>query len=106
MLVALGSCSRKKDTFVTRNFHAVTAEFNALFNGGEALIDGNEELATTYRDNFWEVLPVERFEIKEAILKPGEKGNPNFNRAEEKAAKAIQRHSIYLNGKEYNPQID
>ncbi|MDA0719679.1 MAG: hypothetical protein O2934_05960, partial [Bacteroidetes bacterium] len=106
MLVVLGSCSRKKDTFVTRNFHAVTAEFNALYNGGEALIDGNEELATNYRDNFWEVLPVERFEIKEAILKPGEKGNPNFNRAEEKAAKAIQRHSIYLNGKEYNPQID
>jgi hypothetical protein len=106
MLVVLGSCSRKKDTFVTRNFHAVTAEFNALYNGGEALIDGNEELTTNYRDNFWEVLPVERFEIKEAILKPGEKGNPNFNRAEEKAAKAIQKHSIYLNGKEYNPQID
>ena len=106
MLVVLVSCSRKKDTFVTRNFHAVTAEFNALYNGGEALIDGNEELANTYRDNYWEVLPVERFEIKEAILKPGEKGNPNFNRAEEKAAKAIQKHSIYLNGKEYNPQID
>ena len=106
MLVVLDSCSRKKDTFVTRNFHAVTAEFNALYNGGLALVDGNEELATVYRDNFWEVLPVERFEIKEAILKPGEKGNPNFNRAEEKAAKAIQQHSIYLNGKEYNPQID
>ncbi len=105
-LLVLGSCSRKKDTFVTRNFHAVTAEFNALYNGGEAFIDGNEELATTYRDNFWEVLPVERFEIKEAIIKPGEKGNPNFNRAEDKAAKAIQKHSIYLNGKEYNPQID
>lgn len=91
---------------MTKNFHAVTAEFNALYNGGEALIDGNEELATTYRDNFWEVLPVERFEIEEAVVKPGEKGNPNFIRAEDKAAKAIQQHSIYLNGKEYNPQID
>lgn len=106
MLLTLGSCSRKKDTFMTKNFHAVTAEFNALYNGGEALIDGNEELATTYRDNFWEVLPVERFEIEEAVVKPGEKGNPNFIRAEDKAAKAIQQHSIYLNGKEYNPQID
>ena len=55
---------------MTKNFHAVTAEFNALYNGGEALIDGNEELATTYRDNFWEVLPVERFEIEEAVVKP------------------------------------
>ena len=53
---------------MTRNFHAVTAEFNALYNGGEALIDGNEELATTYRDNFWEVLPVERFEIRQSMM--------------------------------------
>ncbi len=91
---------------MTRNFRAVTAEFNALYNGDKALIEGNEELAANYRDNFWDILPIERFEIKEAILKPREKGNPNFNRAEDKAAKAIQRHSIYINGKEYNPQID
>src|SRR5690606_2068445 len=32
--------------------------------------------------------------------------NSEFNRAEEKAAKAIQKHSMYIDGKEYNPQID
>ncbi len=91
---------------MSRNFHAVTAEYNALYNGYLALDAGNMELSQTYRDNFWEILPVERFEIKSAVPKPGEKGNANFNRAEEKAAKAIQKHAIYLDGKEYNPQID
>ncbi len=91
---------------MSRNYHAVTAEYNAIYNGDLALDAGNEELSITYRDNFWEILPVERFEIEEAIAKPGEDGNVNFNRAEEKAAKAIQKHSIYLDGKENNPQID
>lgn len=102
----LVACSRKKNTFLSRNYHAVTAEYNALYNGGVALETGHQELALTYRDNFWEILPVERFEIKEAVPKPGEKGNSNFNRAEDKAAIAIQKHAIYVDGKEYNPQID
>lgn len=105
-VLLLVACSRKKSTFMSRNYHAVTAEYNAIYNGDMALVTGNEELAITYRDNFWEILPVERFEIEEAIAKPGEDGNVNFNRAEEKAAKAIQKHSIYLDGKENNPQID
>ncbi|RDK88541.1 type IX secretion system periplasmic lipoprotein PorW/SprE [Marinirhabdus gelatinilytica] len=103
MLVA---CSRKKNTFLSRNFHAVTAEYNTLYNGGLAFEDGKEELALTYQDNYWEILPVERVTLQDEIDTPGEKKDPNFERAEEKAVKAIQKHSIYLDGKEYNPQID
>jgi tetratricopeptide (TPR) repeat protein len=102
----LAACSRKKNTFMSRNYHAVTAEYNALYNGGLAFESGKEELALTYRDNFWEILPVERFEQEESMTLPGQSKDPNFNRAEEKAAKAIQKHSIYIDGKEYNPQID
>jgi len=105
-VVLLTACSRKKNTFMSRNYHAVTGEYNALYNGDVALVKGKEELALTYRDNFWEILPVERLELEESMSLPGETKNPDFNRAEEKAAKAIQKHSIYLNGKEYNPQID
>lgn len=105
-LLLLAACSRKKNTFLSRNYHAVTGEFNALYNGGLALDKGNAELALTYRDNFWEVLPVERLELKEEEGVPDEAPNPDFERAEEKAAKAIQKHSIYIGGKEYNPQID
>jgi tetratricopeptide (TPR) repeat protein len=105
-LLSLVACSRKKSTFMSRNFHAVTAEYNTLYNGGLAYDTGKEELALGYRDNFWEILPVERVTLQEEIDTPGETKDPNFNRAEEKAAKAIQNHSIYLDGKEYNPQID
>ncbi|MAN59098.1 MAG: hypothetical protein CMC08_04600 [Flavobacteriaceae bacterium] len=100
------ACSRKKSTFVSRNYHAVTAEYNTLYNGNLAFEQGKEALAMGYQDNFWEILPVERIDLQEKKGAPGQGLDPNFNRAEEKSAKAIQKHSIYVNGKEHNPQVD
>lgn len=91
---------------MSRNYHALTAKDNALFNGNNAFNDGQEQLAATYRDNFWEVLPIERMKQEEEESKPGYNRNPSFERAEEKAAKAIQKHSIVVDDKEHNPQID
>lgn len=105
-IFVLVACSRKKNTFLSRNFHAVTAEYNTLYNGGLAFEDGKAELARTYRDNFWEILPIERLELDESNMLPGNSKNQDFNTAEEKSAKAIQKHAIYLDGKEHNPQID
>ncbi len=105
-IFAVSSCSRKKNKFVSRNFHAVTAEFNALYNGYLALEDGKTTLNGSYQDDYWEILPVERLQISEDIILPGQTRNENFTRAEEKAAKAIQKHSMNIEGKEYNPQID
>lgn len=103
----LAACSRKKNTFLNRNLQAVATEYNTLYNGDMAFVNGKQQLAAGYRDNFWEILPVERIEIKEAEVKaPGATNSGDFNRAEEKAAKAIQKHSMTINGKEYNPQID
>ena len=104
--VLVASCSRKKDNFVSRNYHAVTAEFNALYNGYLALEEGRNTLNESYTDNYWEILPIERMQIQEDIVLPGQSKNENFNRAEEKAVKAIQKHSINIDGKEKNPQID
>lgn len=100
------SCSRKKDKFINRNFHAITAEYNALYNGYNALEQGKKALNDAYFDNYWEVLPIERMQIFEDIVLPGQSKNENFSRAEEKAAKAIQKHSINIDGKEKNPQMD
>ncbi|MFT4669665.1 MAG: hypothetical protein ACI9HJ_001239, partial [Ulvibacter sp.] len=105
-ILILVACGRKKNNFLNRNSHAVSAEFNALYNGGVAYEKGKEELSLTYRDNFWEILPVERIELNEDNILPGESKDPNFNRAEEKAVLAIQKHAIYIDGTEYNPQID
>lgn len=105
-VLLLAACSRKKNTFLSRNSHAVFAEYNALYNGNLAFETGKEELARSYKDDFWEILPIERLQLDEDKVLPGANENPNFNRAEEKAVKAIQKHSIYIDGKEYNPQID
>lgn len=102
----LTSCSRKKDKFINRNFHAVTAEFNALYNGYVALDEGRKNLNDAYFDNYWEVLPIERMQVFEDIVLPGQSKNEQFSRAEEKATKAIQKHSINIDGKEKNPQMD
>ncbi|GAA4233880.1 hypothetical protein GCM10022291_12010 [Postechiella marina] len=100
------SCSRKKDKFISRNFHAVTTEFNILYNGYLALDQGRESLNESYFDNYWEVLPIERMQIVDEIVLPGQSKNQEFTRAEEKAVSAIQKHSMNIGGKEKKPQID
>ena len=65
LLIAVTSCSRKKNSWMSRNYHAVTAEYNAMYNGQVAFDQGKADLALSYRDNFWEILPVERFDAKE-----------------------------------------
>lgn len=100
------ACSTKKDGFVNRNFHALTTEYNVLFNGNEALVKGVADVNAAFKDDFWEILPTERMQATEEELKPGDQKNPNFDRAETKATKAIQKHSMNIGGYEKNPQID
>lgn len=100
------ACSVKKDKFINRNLHALSTEYNILYNGNLALDTGLEEVKETYQDNFWDVLTVERMPKKEENFLPGQVKNSNFERAEEKAVKAIQKHSMNIDGTERNPQID
>ena len=101
------SCSTKKNSFVGRKWHALNTEYNTLYNGGLALDLGINELKVGYQDNFWEILPIERMQILEESFLPGQKPkNANFERAETKATKAIQKHSMNIAGKEKNTQMN
>ncbi|WP_235933285.1 type IX secretion system periplasmic lipoprotein PorW/SprE [Flavobacterium solisilvae] len=104
--VFLIACSTKKNTFLSRNSHALSTKYNILYNGNLALDKGLLDLKSKYQDNFWEILPVERMQISEEQLQPNEAKNPDFERAEEKATKAIQKHSMNIQGSEKNPQMD
>lgn len=101
------SCSTKKNKTINRKFHALTAEYNVLFNGEEALKEGKEALIEGYSDDYWEILPVERISLPDANeAEIDYESNPTlFDRAEEKAIKAIQKHGMYINGKERNPKM-
>lgn len=105
-LLFLIACSVKKDRFINRNFHAVTTEYNVLYNGNIALEKGLATLSTTYQDNFWDILPVERVSVSEEKATKDQTKNQDFEKAEEKAVKAIQKHSMNIGGSEKNPQMD
>ncbi len=104
------SCSTKKDRFVNRNWHSLNTKYNVLFNGQEAFEKGLKDINTKYEDNFWQLLPIEPLAIDDNTL-PGvsmteKEISADFERAEEKAIKAIQKHSMNIRSKEKNPQID
>jgi tetratricopeptide (TPR) repeat protein len=107
IVVFLVACSTKKNTFISRNSHALSTKYNILYNGGLALDKGIVDLKSQYNDNFWEILPIERMQLaaEEEEAKTKSK-NANFERSETKAAKAIQKHSMNIDGSEKNPQMD
>jgi len=100
------ACSTKKDSFVNRNFHAVNTKYNVMYNGNNALDAGLVDLKTTFSDNYWDILPVERMQLSTDEMGPTDKRNAGFERAESKATKAIQKHSMNIGGSERNPQMD
>ncbi|RZL35083.1 MAG: hypothetical protein EOP00_30425 [Pedobacter sp.] len=101
------ACSTQKDKFLNRNFQALNTKYNVMYNGDIALQKGIEDLKLQYNDNFWEILPIERMVVSKENSLPGEKTkNANFERAEEKATKAIQKRSMNIDGKEKNSQMD
>lgn len=105
-LIFIIACSTQKDTFIARNMHALSARDNILYNGQIALDKGLIELKADYKDNFWENLSIERMQVNKDELKPGDVKNANFERAETKAVKAIQKHSMNIDGNEKNPKMD
>ncbi len=100
------ACSVKKDKFINRNWHALNTKYNTLYNGNIAFEEGRTTLNDSYQDDYWEILPVERLEVSGEIKLDSENNNPNFIIAEEKATKAIQRHSMDIKDVERNPQTD
>ncbi len=105
-LVIVVACSTKRNNFVSRNSHALSTKYNILYNGGIALDKGVYDLKSKYKDNYWEILPVERMQVLDEQSPTGQTKNASFDRAEEKATKAIQKHSMNIDGSEKNFQID
>ena len=122
VLLYVCSCGTKKNTFINRKFHSLTTKYNVLFNGEQAFLKGLQEIEEKYQDNFWRRLAIEPITFNENIIeaplfKPGtglddseteEEVKPlsHFDKAEEKAVKAVQKHSMNINGIERNNKID
>lgn len=122
----LVGCSTERDSFKNRTFHSATAWFNTLFNAEEALEKKIDELELEYKDNYSEILPVDplpkitageldfdAIDQQAANFKPTSGNSSNnkksnatgFDLVEEKALKAIEKHSMLIRGKEYNKSM-
>ncbi|WP_405563746.1 tetratricopeptide repeat protein [Polaribacter sp. Asnod6-C07] len=119
------ACGTKKDTFISRNYQALTTKYNVLFNGKQYLQEGVDAINEEYKDDWFQQLPIEpivfdedKFVIPKFNNGPGagfgnskqkaevQKELTTFEKAEEKAIKAIQRHGMNIDGYERNRQID
>ena len=106
LFIFLIACSTKKNTFLARNSHALSTRYNILYNGQIGLDKGVNGLTSGNKDNFWELLPIERMQLSESTTAEDKPKNADFELAETKATKAIQKHSMNIGGREVNYQMD
>ncbi|GAB1308303.1 hypothetical protein KH5_09860 [Urechidicola sp. KH5] len=88
----------------------MNTKYNILYNGHLAYDEGLKTLSDNYEDDYWQILPIEPLKVEEFAM-PGMQGggansNASFEKAEEKAVKAVQKHGMNIAGKERNAQID
>ena len=98
----LNACSTKKNTFVRRTYHNLTSHFNVYWNGMDNLRQGLKEYQAGLKDNYSLVLPVYNYGDKSAATKIAQYADIGIK----KASKAINKHSMYFNRREYVRWID
>lgn len=91
---------------MARKSHALSTKYNILYNGQIGLDKGVDGIKANNKDDFWKRLPIERMQMDEEISPEGNPKNADFELAETKATKAIQKHSMNIGGREKNSQID
>jgi tetratricopeptide (TPR) repeat protein len=96
------ACSTKKNTFVRRTYHNLTAHYNVYWNGMDNMRQGLKEHQASLKDNYSLVLPVYYYGDKASASKISQYADI----AIKKASKAINKHSMTFNRKEYNRWID
>ena len=105
-LLVLVACSTKRDNFLSRNSHALSTKYNILYNGQIGLDKGMLAIKADAKDNFWKRLSIESMQINDDSPAETKPKNTDFELAETKATKAIQKHSMNIGGRERNSQID
>lgn len=89
-ILILSGCSGRKNNATTRAYHAFTARYNTYYNGDLAYKQGIKTQSEGHKDNYLEQLPLLIISNKNTR----KLGGDNYDRAIEKAQKAIKNHSI------------
>ncbi len=98
----LMTCSRKKNTALSRAYHNTTSHYNGYFNAREIMKTNEKTLKETQVDDYSQILPV--------FVYPSEQISqgmyPDMDKIIEKCSEVINRHSIYKKKKEHIKWID
>jgi tetratricopeptide (TPR) repeat protein len=101
IMLLFSACSTRKDKWINRTYHSVTAHYNAYWNGNVALKDAIGTLDKNTQDDFTKILPVYRL----GAAKDTNSIKSKTDRAIEKASKVITKHSMVFSGVEKNKRI-
>jgi len=118
LIVLFASCTSTKNTGGTRWYHSFNTRFNVYFNGNEAFNQAWKAQLEEYKENYSEMIMM--YPVSSLPKDKTTTGGP-FDKAIEKAVKAIKTHSIqtkptrkqgkqndpkykeFINRKEFNP---
>lgn len=89
-VVFIVSCGTKKNTFIHRGYHNLTARFNGYYWSSEAIKEGVYKIEHNNKENFERVIPVYVLPTNETAKTTF----PEFDKAIKKSSLVIQRHTI------------
>ncbi len=98
------SCSTSKDKFLNKEYHKLNSKYNVIFNAEQALNFGEILINQNIEEDFGKIISIEPLGLFDENSERRQK-IPSFSLAEEKATKAIQKHSMNFNGLQKNSQI-
>jgi tetratricopeptide (TPR) repeat protein len=90
ILLFFWGCSTKKNTWLSRNYHNLTAHYNVFFNGNESFKQGVKAIELGNVDDYMQILPV----FPDSKEENTSAAAGNMDRAIEKGTKLIKKHSI------------
>ena len=95
VLLATTSCSTQKNTWASRNYHAMTTRYNIYYNGNNSYIDGLKAIDKAAEDDYSSILPLYSVSHHEAA----QAATSEMDRTIEKCRKCIKLHSIKVKPK-------
>ena len=98
----MSGCSTKKNTITRRAYHNLTSHYNVYWNGEHSLQDGDRQLKAAAKDDYTKVLRVYNYGTKTEAMAL----NSQMDRAIQKTAVCVQKHSMKFNGRERVKWID
>ncbi len=108
VLLLLNACSTEKNTFLSRNYHGMTARYNGMFNANELLKASMLTYRASLKEDYYGTLPIEPIPLENEAKSM----YAAIDTAIVKCTKVIQNHSMPSNDRpskkkvEHNAWID